>query len=92
MWVLRNMGLLDNADKFGTIEIGDNVNIGWNTIIMPNVKIGSNVVVGAGAIVTKDIPSNSIAAGIPARVIGSVEEYYSKNKNKVEYTKQHVKS
>ncbi len=38
MWVLRNMGLLDNADKFGTIEIGDNVNIGWNTIIMPNVK------------------------------------------------------
>ena len=43
---------------------------------MPGVHIGDNVIVGAGAIVTKDIPSNSVCVGIPARVIKTIDEYY----------------
>ena len=60
---------------FGKIKVGDNSFIGINSIIMPGVTIGSNVVIGAGSIVVKDIPSNSVAVGIPARVIKTIEEY-----------------
>lgn len=88
MWVLRNLYPdMKEADKFGRIIIRDNVNIGWNVIIMPGVTIGENVVIGAGAVVTKDIPDNSIAAGIPAKVIESITDYYNKNKDKVLHTK-----
>lgn len=52
-------------------EIGDNVYIGPSVCIVENVKIGSNVVIGAGSVVTKDIPSNSTAAGNYAKVINS---------------------
>lgn len=87
MWVLRNLHKLDNADKFGRICIGNNVHIGWDVTIMPGVTIGNNCVIGVGAIVTKDIPDNSVAVGVPARVIQSIDEYYLKNKDKVVYTK-----
>ena len=53
------------------IWIGDNCFIGTKAIILPGVKIGSEVVVAAGAVVTKDVPSNCIVAGNPARVIRS---------------------
>ena len=49
--------------------IGDYCFIGVNAIIMPGVNIGNEVIVGAGSIVTKDIPSNSLAVGNPAKVI-----------------------
>ena len=88
LWVPRYLGLIDKrADKFGKIEIGNNVNIGWNAIIMPGVTIGDNCIIGAGAIVTKNIPENSVAAGIPARVIESIEEYAQKNQKNVLMTK-----
>lgn len=45
---------------------------------MPGVTIGDNVVIGAGSVVTKDIPSNVVAAGVPARLIRSTEEYKEK--------------
>lgn len=51
------------------VTIGDNVWIGGGAIIMPGVTIGDNVVIGAGSVVTKDIPGNTIAYGIPCRVI-----------------------
>ena len=54
------------------ITIGDNVWIGANTIVLPNVKIGNGVVVGAGSVVTKDIPDNVLAFGNPCRVIRSL--------------------
>ena len=60
------------------IVIGNNVYLGNNVIILPGVKIGNNVVVGAGAIVSKDIPSNSVAVGVPARVIKTADEYFKK--------------
>lgn len=84
---MRNNGKLPNSDKFGKIKIGNNVHIGINSIIMPGVNIGDNVIIGVGSVVTKDIPSNSVAVGVPAKVIETIEDYYEKNKNKVIYTK-----
>jgi acetyltransferase-like isoleucine patch superfamily enzyme len=57
--------------KFSTspIEIGNDVWIGDKVTITKGVKIGDNVVIGANSVVTKDIPSNSLAVGIPAKVI-----------------------
>jgi len=49
--------------------IGHDCVIGINAIIMPGVHIGDEVVIGSGAVVTKDIPSNCIAAGNPAKVL-----------------------
>lgn len=60
------------------INVGDNVYMGNNVMIMPGVTIGSDVIIGAGAIVTRDIPSNSVAVGVPARVIKSSDEYFQK--------------
>ncbi len=70
---------------FGCIEIGDNVMIGSGTQILFNVKIGSNVIIGAGSIVTKDIPDNSVAAGVPCRVIGDFNDFVEKRKGIVAY-------
>lgn len=63
------------------IKLGSKVYVGNNVIIMPGVTIGDCVIIGAGAIVTKDIPNNSVAAGIPARVIKTTEEYLQKISN-----------
>lgn len=49
-------------------------------IILPGVIIGNNVIVGAGAVVAKDIPDNSVAVGVPARVIKTADEYLEKIK------------
>ncbi len=62
------------------IVVGNNVYFGNNVIILPGVTIGSNVVIGAGAVVTKDIPDNSVAVGVPARAIKTTEEYFQKLK------------
>lgn len=63
------------------ISIGDNVYIGVRAIILPGVSIGDNCVIGAGSIVTKDIPSNSVAVGCPARVVKTLNEYLEKIEN-----------
>lgn len=60
------------------ITIGDDVYIGNNVILLPGVTIGNKVIIGAGAIVTKDIPDNSVAVGVPARVIKTADEYFEK--------------
>ena len=75
------------ADIFGQIIVGNNVFIGMNSIILPNVTIGNNVIIGAGSIVTKNIPDNSVACGIPAKVIETIDQYYDKNKNNIDLTK-----
>ena len=71
----------------GCIEVGDNVMIGSGTRIMYNVRIGSNVIIGAGSIVTKDIPDNSVAAGVPCRVIGKFDDLVEERKYVVSYDK-----
>ncbi|RJP50892.1 MAG: acyltransferase [Anaerolineaceae bacterium] len=55
------------------IRIGKNCWLGTNVIILPGVVIGDRAIIGAGAVVTHDLPSNSIVAGNPARVIRSYE-------------------
>ncbi|HLS96957.1 MAG TPA: sugar O-acetyltransferase [Sphingobacterium sp.] len=56
------------------IVIGDNTWIGGQTVVNPGVQIGRNVVIGAGAVVTKDIPDNVVAAGNPCRVLREITE------------------
>ena len=88
VWVLRNLkeGYKD-IDIFGSIRIGNNVHIGTNAIIMPGVEIGDNSIIGCGAIVTKSIPDNSIAVGVPARVIETIDEYEKKHIGDFHHTK-----
>ncbi len=62
----------------GEINIGNNVFIGSNSIILYDVIIGDNVIIGAGSLVNKEIPNGSVAAGVPAKVIGSFDEYRMK--------------
>ena len=53
----------------GPVIIGKNVWIGDKATILPNVSIGEGTVVGANSVVTKDLPANCVAAGIPAKII-----------------------
>ena len=57
------------------IIIGNNVWIGANTTVLPEVTIGNNVTIGANSVVTRDIDSNSIAVGNPCKVIKKKEPY-----------------
>lgn len=66
---------------YGKIIIGKNCFIGCRSVILPNVTIGDNVIIGAGSIVNKDIPSNTVAAGNPCKIICSLDEYKNKHKN-----------
>ena len=59
-------------------RIGNRVFIGVNAVVLPGVTIGDNCIVGAGAVVTKDVPSNSVVAGNPARVISYIEDFKAK--------------
>jgi hypothetical protein len=76
VWVLREQH--PDIDVFGPITVGNNVFIGPNTLILPGATIGDNCIIGAGSVVTRNIPSNSVAVGIPARVIKSLDEYWAK--------------
>lgn len=66
------------------IEVGNNVFIGMNTIVLKGTKIGDNVIIGAGSVVTKNCESNSVYAGNPARKIMSLTEYHEKQKKQQE--------
>jgi virginiamycin A acetyltransferase len=57
------------AEKRNFVKIGNDVTIGANAIILPGVTIGDGAIVGAGSIVTKDVPSYAIVAGVPAKVL-----------------------
>ena len=73
-----------NYTKIGRVNIGNNVFIGAESVVLPNVNIGDNVVIGANSTVTKDIPSNSVYVGNPARFICTIEEYIDKNRIKMQ--------
>ena len=87
--VLRNMfSEMSDIDCFkGKTKIGDNVYIGNHACIMPGVKIGSNCIIGYGTIVTKDVPDNSVVAGVPGKIICTVESYREKNNKFLFHTK-----
>lgn len=69
-YVTRNENLMISKP----IVVEDNVWLGGNVVVMPGVTIGSGAVIGAGSVVTKDVPSNSVAFGNPAQVVSSIDQ------------------
>jgi len=67
-------------ENIGVIDIKDNVFIGANSTILPNVTIGPNTIVAAGSLVNKSI-GKGVYAGLPARYICSFEEFVEKRRN-----------
>lgn len=71
-----------DLDFTAPIKIGDYVYIGIRSIILPGVTIGNHCIIGAGSVVNKIIPANSVAAGVPARVICDLNEYVQRLRSK----------
>ena len=70
-------GIYDRAQPVGKTEpviLEDNVWIGDSAIICKGVTIGKNSIIGAGAVVTKDVPDNSIYAGNPAKLVKKLDQ------------------
>lgn len=64
----------------GKVKIGNNVYFARNCTVLKGVTIGDNTIVGYGSVVTKSTPPNSVIAGVPAKVICSIEDYYLKRR------------
>lgn len=80
-WVFDGMeGKRSFVEYRSCIEIHDNVFIGAGSRILPNVSIGPNAIVAAGSIVNKDVPPGTIVGGVPARVIGSFDDFMDKRR------------
>lgn len=73
VWVFRKEH--PEWDMISRITIHDNVYVGFSAIILPGVTIHSNSIVAAGAVVSRDVPRRSIVAGVPARVISTIDKY-----------------
>lgn len=72
-----------NYTKIGRVTIGNNVFIGADSVVLPGVTIGNNVIIGANSTVTHDVPDNSVAAGTPARVLCTLDEYLEKERSRM---------
>lgn len=66
----------------GAITIGNNVFVGYQSVILKDTVIGDNVVIGARSVVKGNIPSNTVWAGIPARQISTLDAFYRKRKER----------
>lgn len=96
VWVASNVGFVTHdvihkmlngksggdmfVEKVGCIEVMNNVFIGSGTRILYNTRIGNNVIIGSDSLVNKDVPDNSVYAGVPARYICSFDEYVEKHR------------
>lgn len=82
-------------DPGGRVSIGNNCFIGYRATILKNTEIGDNVIIGAGAVVKGKIPSNTVWAGVPAKQICTLEEYYEKKSrlriSDAVYRREHIK-
>ena len=67
-------GVVTNLERTGAITIGNNCWIGGSVTVCGGVTIGDGCVIGAGSVVTRDIPSNSLAVGVPCRVLRPITE------------------
>lgn len=73
----------ENIGGSAPVQIGNNVFIGMGVTILMGTKIGNNCIIGADAVVKGNIPSNSVVAGNPAKVICTLDEYIEKRKRKM---------
>lgn len=83
VYILTHDSIMHRFVGYGNVQnvvIGDDVTISTRAIILPGVTIGNRVMIGAGAVVTRDIPENSVAVGNPAKVIGTFDAYIEKHK------------
>ncbi|EEJ72081.1 sugar O-acetyltransferase [Lactobacillus ultunensis] len=71
---LQNDGKVADIEYGAPITIGDNCWLASNVTVCAGVTIGNNCVIGAGSVVTRDIPDNSLAVGVPAKVIRKLSE------------------
>lgn len=67
----RELPILDAPVAFAPVTIEDDADLGISSVVLPGVTIGRGAQIGAGAVVSRDIPAYAIAAGVPAKVIGS---------------------
>jgi acetyltransferase-like isoleucine patch superfamily enzyme len=75
----------DFVNSAGRVSIGNNIYFGTNVIILKGVTIGDNCIIGAGSIVNKDIPSDTVATGVPCKPICTLEAYRNKHKDDFMY-------
>ena len=73
--------------KVGRIMIGNDVFIGAGTLVMPGVTIGDECIIGADSVVTKSIPPRTVALGIPAKVVQTLDEHIRKVNADIENAK-----
>jgi maltose O-acetyltransferase len=69
-----------DASRLGRVTIHESCHFGARTVILPGVEIGPRSIVGAGSVIISDIPPNTLAAGNPAKVICSLDEYLEKHR------------
>ena len=70
--------------RLGKVVIGNNCFLGKQCIVLPGTVIGDNVIIGAGAVVAKDIPSNSVVIGNPCRILCTYTELVERTKKQME--------
>lgn len=80
-WAVLKRKYGDVLGSAGKVKIGNNVFIGMKSTILKGVTIGDNVIIGANSLVNKNLPSNGVYAGNPAKFIMSLDDYYEKRKN-----------
>lgn len=73
-----------NYTRIGKVKIGNRVFIGAGSIILPGVTIGDDAVIGAGSVVARDVPERRVAVGVPARVIGTMDDFVRRKRREME--------
>ncbi len=74
----------DLPTKFGKVILRERVYVGVSSIILCGVEVGAGTIIGAGSLVTKSLPAGVVAAGVPAKVLCTVEDYKGRMKDQMD--------
>ena len=72
-----------DAARIGRVVIHSSCHIGARTVVLPGVEIGPRTIVGANSVVSRSLPSDTVCAGAPARVVCSLQDYLAKHRTKL---------